>query len=576
MRINAMNRTLLLIITTIAIIACGCTRQQPSDPRLQRLTLSVDTGPQAAIDSLAAIDPATLGDFDRHYYNFLTVKARDKAYIVHTSDSLILDVINHFGLSPKMAEALYYAGRVYSDLGDYPTALRYFHDALDRISDDPEDNNILRASIASQTARLMLNLRMYSKALPFAETALKCSLNTGDSICSIYDRTLIGNIMVRTGNFGEAEKHYIKALNVARNTSTKDTIEALSELGTLQYESHNYQKSYEILSKLHDQAEVNEVNYILAYLAKSCLKLHRGEDAAQYAKEMLQTGSENNLRIAYYILVQPEVRQYLDPDSIDYYFDKYLEITESHYNAHEQQSAIIQASMYDYSLHERMRQQAENKKRTLSIILAVTISALMGAFGMIMYLRYRYQKSKTDLLDVNYRLNLLNKACSIKSSNTHHAGDTSQSEDNINDDQEITEYRNELNEYIRSLDQLSKKRYSIPESILCSEVYAKLKNAISQNKTLNDNDPIWDELHELIKKVSPDFDKKIRTLSSGRITIEELHTIFLIKAGVRPSDQCKLFGRHASTITFRRTSIGKKIMCGKLNPSLVDTLIQNL
>ena len=148
------------------------------------------------------------------------------------------------------------------------------------------------------------------------------------------------------------------------------------------------------------------------------------------------------------------------------------------------------------------------KKRTLSIILAVTISALMGAFGMIMYLRYRYQKSKTDLLDVNYRLNLLNKACSIKSSNTHHADDTSQSEDNINDDQEITEYRNELNEYIRSLDQLSKKRYSIPESILCSEVYAKLKNAISQNKTLNDNDPIWDELHELIKKVSPDFDKK--------------------------------------------------------------------
>ncbi len=95
----------------------------------------------------------------------------------------------------------------------------------------------------------------------------------------------------------------------------------------------------------------------------------------------------------------------------------------------------------------------------------------MGAFGMIMYLRYRYQKSKTDLLDVNYRLNLLNKACSIKSSNTHHADDTSQSEDNINDDQEITEYRNELNEYIRSLDQLSKngiqfqKAFFVPRSM---------------------------------------------------------------------------------------------------------------
>ncbi len=78
-------------------------------------------------------------------------------------------------------------------------------------------------------------------------------------------------------------------------------------------------------------------------------------------KKCCKTYSENNLRIAYYILVQPEVRQCLDPDSIDYYFDKYLEITESHYNAHEQQSAIIQASMYDHSPIERMRQQAENK-----------------------------------------------------------------------------------------------------------------------------------------------------------------------------------------------------------------------
>ena len=165
-----------------------------------------------------------------------------------------------------MAEALYYAGRVYSDLGDYPTALRYFHDALDRISDDPEDNNILRASIASQTSTVNVEPANVLKSASVCRNSVEMQSEHRDSICSIYDRTLIGNIMVRTGNFGEAEKHYIKALNVARNTSTKDTIEALSELGTLQYESHNYQKSYEILSKLHDQAEVNEVNYILAYL----------------------------------------------------------------------------------------------------------------------------------------------------------------------------------------------------------------------------------------------------------------------------------------------------------------------
>ena len=256
-----MNRTLLFIIA-IALLACGCTRRQPSDPRLQRLTLSVDTGPQAVIDSLVAIDPATLGEFDRHYYNFLTVKARDKAYIVHTSDSLILDVINHFGHSPKMAEALYYAGRVYSDLGDYPTALRYFHDALEQLPEDTPQTD-LRNRVLSQTGRLLARLQLYSRALPFAEEALTLSINAKDTVNIFYGNILVGNILVGNRHFDAATKHYRTSLELARITNSPDTIEALSELAIIEYHRQNYSTTYQQLRSIYDKADINELNYIL-------------------------------------------------------------------------------------------------------------------------------------------------------------------------------------------------------------------------------------------------------------------------------------------------------------------------
>ena len=496
--------TRLPIIFIAALLIAGCSRIS-RNPDLLRADALTTTDPRAALRLLDSLPSAGLSETDRHFRDLLSVKAADKAYIAHTSDSLILDAAAWFKGTDLHPEALYYAGRVYSDLGNYPTALRYFQNALDSL---PENNDILRGNVAGQTARLMSNLRMYTKALPFAETALKSSLNAGDTVCSIYDRILIGNIMVRKDDFDIAEKYYTDALNLARRISPKDTVEALSELGTLQYERGHYQQSYEILSQLHDKADKNEVNYILGYLAKSCLKIQRPELAAQYAREMLRTGSANNLRIAYFVLIQPEIRPFLDLDSIDYYFDKNLEVTERHYNAHEQQAAIIQASMYDYSIHERARQQAESENDTLIIILIGAVAVIMAILCVILFLRYRYQQSKNELFDVNYRLNVLNKAFEIKSSKTSTADDSSHSESDVDGDREATAYRTDLNEYIESLDKLSEKRYSVPDRILNSETYVRLKNAISQNRVINDNDQIWDELLELICKVSPDFDKK--------------------------------------------------------------------
>ena len=74
---------------------------------------------------------------ERARFDLLRVKSADKAYVRHTSDSLIRSVLGYYEKhtrSEQYPEALYYGGRVYSDLGDSPTALRYFQHALDALS----------------------------------------------------------------------------------------------------------------------------------------------------------------------------------------------------------------------------------------------------------------------------------------------------------------------------------------------------------------------------------------------------------------------------------------------------------
>ena len=49
-------------------------------------------------------------------YKLLTIKANDKAYITHTSDSLILSLVDYYehdGDPAYLGEAYYYAGSTY-------------------------------------------------------------------------------------------------------------------------------------------------------------------------------------------------------------------------------------------------------------------------------------------------------------------------------------------------------------------------------------------------------------------------------------------------------------------------------
>ena len=132
-------RTLVPYFFLCLLLCCLCACGHGSYPAaLHRADSLADACPDSARALLArwADSVAHAPERVRMYHALLTVKAADKAYVRHTSDTVIKDVVAYYedGADPwLLPEAYYYAGRVYSDLGDAPQALDYFERAAEAL-----------------------------------------------------------------------------------------------------------------------------------------------------------------------------------------------------------------------------------------------------------------------------------------------------------------------------------------------------------------------------------------------------------------------------------------------------------
>lgn len=185
----------IAVFLSAILMFFGCSDDR-HDERLARIAGTVSDSPEEALASLDSISQEELSDADRHFHDLLTIKARDKAYITHTSDSTVLSVIDYYSSHDKdglYPEALYYGGRVYSDMGDYPTALDYYHKALNRLPNN-QSNNKIRGCIIGNIGWLLDKLRLRSQAIPYFKEVIRIDSLSKDTIHYAYDSLWLGGI----------------------------------------------------------------------------------------------------------------------------------------------------------------------------------------------------------------------------------------------------------------------------------------------------------------------------------------------------------------------------------------------
>ena len=529
--------------------------------------------------SLENISTDSLNEAECKFRSFLIIKASDKAYIPHSNDTAYLAVKDYFSKHHEelYPEVLYYGGRVYSDIGDYPTALQYFNEALEKL-DDSEKNLDLRATINSQTGRLLNEIRVYDQALDFLNEAIRIGEQLRDTIGVVYDLQLAGAISLRAERIDKARGYILKAQSMSERlspdfiaTNNMYLARAACKQGDLTNARMHIQRALPYV----DSITLNE-----AYAVGAEIYHRSGNNDSAYIFAKRIADGEDNLckHIAYYFLVY-KLSDYIPTDSLPSYLQRYHVSLEKSLNVNENEASLMQTSLYNYKVHDRKRMEAELKQRQLFYwIIGITLSAMFIIIVLIT-IKYRQQRTINEIREQLDNIRILRERLSADTSHTLNSPDSNEKTFN-QEENEATEasLRERLRKECMELyhDKVKNADIGAANAIIVSPVYKKILERIERNSMISDTDPLWIDLEKMILEASPRFIDNLRLLMGGKVTKTELHTAFLIKCGIRLSHMALLFSRTDSSIASRRDTISKKAFGCKLEPKVIDGIIRLL
>lgn len=580
-------RIAILICSLVLCIGCG----HRHDDRLQKVAEIVSDKPEEALSRLDSINPDELSSRDRVYYDFLTVKGRDKAFITHTSDSLIkivLDYAEQHKDAGFYTEVLYYGGRVYSDLGDYPTALCYFQSAIDRLPNADIDIKLKR-NIFSETGGLYDNLRLYDEAISCLNHSLSISRQINDSIGIVYDLYLLGHIYLRNTQYKNAENCFMEAFQRSKNLSSSDQSSSAMFLAAVKFKERDMNSALQYIRQALKTVQPESRNMTISYAAKIYKEVGKPDSAYIFANELIHGEDSINRQIGYEVMLSPQVRKLISMDETDKYLEEYRTLLENFLNRHDYLLAIMQQSYFNYQFQEHEKEVAEKLNNRL---MFPAIGFFIVLLLLIIVVLYNKNKNKARIIEFRNAIDSIQRLkreleIQKKNSIADFMANQGVAQLSANAIPEISEIqtptmdteeamRERLKNEILSIYEQSKDQIEVSSMILQSQAYAVLQEHVAQEVGIDENDVLWKDLENIVMKCSPKFKEYLTLLTSGKLTKDDLHTVLLIKCGIQPSQMATVLGRSRSAIVSRRGTLCIKIFGEKLGTKVIDNIIRLL
>lgn len=553
-----------------------------------------DSDPRAAMSRLDSIDCGSLSEKERHYHDLLSIKSHDKAYVRHTSDSLILDVIDYYSSHKNDAhypEALYYGGRVYSDIGDLPTALSYLQNAIDVI---PEDQKNLRfkGNVLSQTGRLLEDIRLYSQATPYIEKSIEISKQLKDSADVFYDYMQLILLNINADSLNIARKYIHDNYNYVNYVDREDSIWFEAAKASVLLNEGNYEAALGAIRPLVNISDSLCKNYVLSIAAKIYMASGIPDTTYMYAKELALSSNFNNKISGFNTLFSEEVYPMIPKDSLSYFVRDYGEQMNEYLNRYESEEALIQNSRYNYQIHQRERAKALKDKlkaqKDRNNLLSISITVIIALIITIFVIKYHQLKTEIKLRMAVQLVKTLEYGLIINQlDNRHYVNERADyAQIGFSDNTEETSctfsspqesLRKELIEGLQFMSDRDHPDTSISEELKHSSVVKKLHKMISEEKGIKDNDTnIWNDIEKAVHKISPEFKTRLLTLSLGKMSDKEYRVALLTRCGFRPKDISNLLIKGKSTATDRRRSLTKKIFGSSGDNNDLDSIIHRI
>ena len=568
----------------------------PSDENMdtmKRIEDKIEVNPSEALESLKSLDIISFSKKEEMYYNFLLIKAMDKAYIKHTSDSIIKQVIDYSSCHRKQipyAEALYYGGRVYSDIGDYPTALSCFNKAILSLDSAYYDTGLM-SKLYSQKGRLLTTMGLHEEAIPNIKEAVRLTRLDKDSINLVYDLQLLGITYLRSKKYIEAEEYINEALGKSHHMPDSHIAKSLMYMAAIKEGQDDLNSAQHLIQGIPDRVRPIARNSALAYSAEIYFKLQNLDSAYDYSKRLIESPDQNNKSTAFRLLISPQLRHRLPIDTLIDYVEEYASLLEQRMDHNDNQMVLTQQAMFNYQLQDVRREKAEAKSSALMVCCISAGFFILLLLLVLLLVRDRKNRKIIELQNALVKTREISARMLISSGQNSdgvgtrmtQAGETiaapdsnATPQDNLKSGIKTSNLQQQLRDELLQLAESPNYTYSVSSIILQSEVYSKLQDCIDNNRTISPDSGIWKELEEVVLQCSPKFKTNLRLLTEGKLTSYDLQTALLIKCGISPKHMIILLGRSKGAIVSRRDSISIRIFGMKLGTKVIDNIIRLL
>lgn len=475
-----------LFLLTVGALSTGCSRMPQYPDELLAIDSLIVSRPDSALALLYDMEPRMQRQSVpyQRYHQLLMVKARDKAYIRHESDSLILDLLSYYsdqGDPRLLPEACYYAGRVTRDLGDAPQALDYFHKALDAMEQSAYKRAMkgnesaildLQGKIYAQMGYLFSRQRLYNDAENYLSQAyLIDSINrdTAKMIASLRD---IGNVIRLTGSYRRAMQLYDKSELLATDINDSMHLSAISIQKAMLYNKMgDQQNALFYLNKYPLNIDKTNISSIYSILARVYVKTGEYDIASTYFKRLLdsqdiEAKSNANLWLGNKSIIEGNSKEALG------YLMSYISLQDTINSLKNKEAVTLSQSLYNYQLREKKIFDLQIRAASLKAQSWMYI-ALASISLLLFYIEHARRRK-------------------IKRQNDHLQRIIAASSQHVELKQELT--------IASSIDLKS------------SQTYKKVRQKCDNNRTLTKSD--WKEIESLFDTIMPEFLPKLRGIQS--------------------------------------------------------------
>lgn len=515
------------------------------------------------------------------HYQLLIIKAKDKAYITHTSDSLILEVLHYYEKKKDkkyLPEAYYYAGRVYRDLGDAPQALDYFFKAIKSAKDCT--NYRLISRIYSQIGMLYLYQDTYDEALEVLRKAYQYNILADDSTGVIYNLRDIGRTFTTLNRADSSLYYYKKAFKYAELIHKNHLMGIVqSELSGLYIQLEMYPEAFAAIQYSNKYIKGHNTAPYYAILADYYYSTNQLDSAAFYYIKAASFNDFHQKQGSYKGLGNIAHKKGYYKEAMEY-FDKYLIYTDSIKENTNMETIRKMQSLYNYQLKEKMNRELQKENEKQKLWLTILLSTIILSISLIIIYQQYNKRKKQKIKDQQRLLNEhkekqyheslqyieYNKKQLCQLEETLKQAEDEKNELRlhlINAQKELLEHTNKQVEAKQRASQISEI------ALKGSDIYKKF-HLTNGNSKLKEED--WNTLSEMIDKTYSRFTARLYTIHP--FNEKEIRICLLIKIGLKPSQIAPLIPCAKQTLTSIRKKMYEKTHNQPGSPELWDEFIR--